>query len=67
MRHSSPKVLLVGCSFCGEDVVGHRQDVMEFHFHQMCAEKVAMVLGQAEAYATWRSAHPPNPGFDLVA
>jgi hypothetical protein len=65
--HSSPKGLLIGCSFCGENIVEGRIDVLEFRFHQTCAENVAMVLSQAKAYATWKSVHPQNPGFDLVA
>jgi hypothetical protein len=67
MAHSSPKGLLFGCSFCGDSIVEGGIDVMDFRFHQICAENVARVLGQAKAYAIWRSAHLPNSGFDLVA
>ena len=65
--HSARKGRFLGCSFCGERIIEGRVDIMEFHFHQTCGENVARVLGQAKAYAIWKSAHAKNPGFDLVA
>jgi hypothetical protein len=52
---------------CGKDIVDGGLDIMEFHFHKICAENVAMVLRQAKAYNTWRSASPSNQGFHLTA
>jgi len=46
MSFSSKAYQVLRCSLCNEDVQAGSIDVMEFHFHQACANEVSKMLQQ---------------------
>jgi hypothetical protein len=57
----------VHCSFCNKSLRSDRVDVMGFHFHLLCANNVASVLGKVKAFNQLRKAHPQVTNFELTA
>ena len=57
----------VPCSFCNKSLRSDRIDVMGFHFHLLCANNVASVLGKVKAFNRWKRAHPQVTTFELTA
>jgi hypothetical protein len=40
---------------------------MGFHFHLLCADNVASVLGKVKAFNQWKKTHPQVTTFELTA
>jgi hypothetical protein len=56
----------LSCSFCHKSIAEDCVDVMEFHFHKPCADKVARMLGHVKVYNRWRTDQHLGPSPELT-